>query len=216
MTKLISFDDALKAAGGKDCSILLGNGFSSRYFSYRSLLDKADLTADDPVRVLFDRLKTVDFERVVKALEGAAEVELAYGNGDHAKQLVGDAGRVREALVHAIRGTHPAHREEIEDVIPSCVAFLSPFDEVFTLNYDLLLNWVGLSDEACLTDGFGLGDRRNGFQGPFKTDAYCRVYNIHGGLHLFRNGPDVEKRIAQRSSTFTSAFISRQTTRLRR
>jgi hypothetical protein len=84
MTKLISFDDALKAAGGKDCSILLGNGFSSRYFSYRSLLDKADLTADDPVRVLFDRLKTVDFERVVKALEGAAEVELAYGNGDHA------------------------------------------------------------------------------------------------------------------------------------
>jgi hypothetical protein len=54
MTKLISFDDALKAAGGKDCSILLGNGFSSRYFSYRSLLDKADLTAEDPVRVLFD------------------------------------------------------------------------------------------------------------------------------------------------------------------
>jgi hypothetical protein len=54
------------------------------YFSSRSLLDKADLTADDPVRVLFDRLKTVDFERVVKALEGAAEVELAYGNGDHA------------------------------------------------------------------------------------------------------------------------------------
>ncbi len=91
MTKLISFNDALKAAGGKDCSILLGNGFSSRYFSYRSLLDKADLTADDPVRVLFDRLKTVDFERVVKALEGAAEVELAYGNGDHAKQLIGDA-----------------------------------------------------------------------------------------------------------------------------
>lgn len=66
MTKLISFDDALKAAGGKDCSFLLGNGFSSRYFSCRSLLDKADLTADDPVRVLFDRLKTVDFERVAK------------------------------------------------------------------------------------------------------------------------------------------------------
>jgi Domain of unknown function (DUF4917) len=196
MAKLISFDDALKAAGGKNCSLLLGNGFSSRYFSYRSLLDKADLRVDDPVRVLFDRLKTVDFERVVKALEGAAEVEFAYGNGAHAKQLVADAGRVREALVHAIRGTHPAHREEIEDVILSCVAFLTPFDEIFTLNYDLLLNWVGLSDEARLTDGFGLGDKRNGFQGPFKTEAYCKVYNVHGGLHLFRNGSDVEKRIA--------------------
>jgi hypothetical protein len=185
MSKVISFDDAMKNADDKDCSLLLGNGFSARYFSYRSLLDKADLKVNDPVRVLFDRLKTVDFERVVKALEGASEVEMAYGNREHAKGLVVDAGRVREALEHAIRGTHPAHREEIEDVIPSCVAFLSPFDEVFTLNYDLLVNWVSLSDEAHLTDGFGLGERRNGFQGPFKRDAYCKVYDLHGGLHCF-------------------------------
>lgn len=196
MPKVISFDDALKAAGSKNCSLLLGNGFSARYFSYRSLLDRADLKPADPVRVLFDRLKTVDFERVVKALEGASLVETAYGNNEHAEQLLKDADRLREALVHAIRGTHPAHREELEDVIPSCVAFLSSFEEVFTLNYDLLLNWVSLSDEAHLTDGFGLGEKRNGFQGPFKKNAYCRVYNLHGGLHLFRNGSDIEKRIA--------------------
>lgn len=196
MSKVISFDDALKAANSENCSLLLGNGFSARYFSYRSLLDRADLKPEDPVRALFDRLKTVDFERVVKALEGAAEVELAYGNTEHAEQLIKDANRLREALVHAIRGTHPAHREEIEEVLPSCIAFLASFDEVFTLNYDLLLNWVGLSDEAHLTDGFGLGQKRNGFQGPFKAEAYCKVYNLHGGLHLFRNGPDVEKRIA--------------------
>jgi hypothetical protein len=196
MPKVVSFDDALKAAGGKDCSLLLGNGFSVRYFSYHSLLDKADLKPEDPVRVLFDRLKTVDFERVVKALEGGFQVEMAYGNKVHAEQLIKDSNRLREALVHAIRGTHPAHREEIEDVIPSCVAFLSSFEDVFTLNYDLLLNWVSLANEAHLTDGFGLGEKRNGFQGPFKTDAYCKVYNLHGGLHLFRNGVDVEKRIA--------------------
>lgn len=196
MPNVISFDDALKAAGGKDCSLLLGNGFSARYFSYRSLLEKADLKLGDPIRALFDRLKTVDFERVVRALEGAFEVEMAYANKEHAGLLAKDADRLREALVHAIRGTHPGHREEIADIVPSCVAFLASFDEVFTLNYDLLLNWVSLSDEACLTDGFGLGQQRNGFQGPFRTDAYCRVYNLHGGLHLFRNGDDVEKRIA--------------------
>lgn len=196
MQKIISFDDALKAAGSKDCSLLLGNGFSARYFSYHSLLDKADLKPGDPVRALFDRLKTVDFERVVKALEGASEVELAYGNKEHADGLIKDANRLREALVHAIRGTHPTHREEIEGVIPSCVAFLDSFDEVFTLNYDLLLNWVSLSDEAHLTDGFGLGERRNGFLGPFKIGAHCKVYNLHGGLHLFRNGVEVDKRIA--------------------
>jgi hypothetical protein len=44
------------------------------------------------------------------------------------------------------------------------------------LNYDLLLNWVSLSDAANLTDGFGLGERRMGFQGPFKLNAYCKVY----------------------------------------
>jgi hypothetical protein len=60
----------------------------------------------------------------------------------------------------------------------------------------LLLNWVSLSDEAQLSDGFGLGEKRHGFQGPFKTEAYCKVYNLHGGLHLFRNGPNVEKRLA--------------------
>jgi Domain of unknown function (DUF4917) len=196
MSKVISFEDAMKNAGDKDCSLLLGNGFSAQYFSYRSLLDKADLKAEDPVRALFDRLKTVDFERVVKAIEGAFEVEMAYGNKAHAEQLIADAGRVREALVRAIRGTHPAHREEIQDVIPSCVTFLSPFDVVFTLNYDLLLYWVSLADEARLSDGFGLGLERNGFRGPFKTDAYCRVFNLHGGLHLFRNGPYIEKRLA--------------------
>src|SRR5437763_7749209 len=113
MSTVISFDDAIKNAGGEDgCSLLLGNGFSAKYFSYRSLLDKADLKADDPVHLLFHQLKTVDFERVVKALEGASEVETAYGNNERAKQFTADALRTREALVHAIRGTHPAHREE--------------------------------------------------------------------------------------------------------
>jgi hypothetical protein len=195
MAKVLTFDEAMRAAGGKDCSILLGNGFSARYFSYRSLLDKADLKPDDPVRILFDRLKTVDFERVVKALEGATEVEQVYGNKKHADELTKDANRLREALVHAIRGTHPAHREDIADVIPSCAAFLALFDEIFTLNYDLLLYWVSLADEARLPDGFGLGKRLSGFQGPFKTDAYCNTYNLHGGLHLFRDGIDVQKRL---------------------
>jgi hypothetical protein len=193
---VITFEEGMSRAAGKDCSLLLGNGFSSQYFSYPTLLEKAGLQEDDPVRILFDRLGTRDFERVVKALENASTVEMAYGDEEHAAQLLSDADRVREALVHAIRGTHPAHREDIEDVIPSCASFLSSFDQVFTLNYDLLLNWVCLSDELHLPDGFGLGERRDGFLGPFETEAYCNVYNLHGGLHLFRKSRTVEKRLA--------------------
>ncbi|UWU77463.1 DUF4917 family protein [Bradyrhizobium huanghuaihaiense] len=196
-TKVITFDEAIARDPNSDrWSLLLGNGFSSRYFNYRSLLDNAELEANDPVRVLFERLKTVDFERVVNALEGASVVEAAYNNKERVERLLADAGRVREALVHAIRAIHPAHREDIADIIPSCVAFLSCFSRVFTLNYDLLLNWVSLDDGAKLPDGFGLGEQRAGFQGPFKIGAYCSIYNLHGALHLFRSGGDVEKRIA--------------------
>lgn len=195
-SKVITFDEAIKRDGNKErWSLLLGNGFSARHFSYSSLLEKAELEPKDPVRLLFDRLKTVDFERVVNALENSSLVETAYSNEDRANELRADAGRVREALVHAIRGTHPAHREDIADIIPSCVEFLSSFNRIFTLNYDLLLNWVSLSNKD-LTDGFGLGEQRAGFQGPFKTEAYCKVFNLHGGLHLFRTGGDIEKRIA--------------------
>jgi hypothetical protein len=67
MPKIISCDDALKQAGGKDCAMLLGNGFSIKHFSYKTLLEKSELKVDDPIRVLFDRLRTVDFERVVRA-----------------------------------------------------------------------------------------------------------------------------------------------------
>jgi Domain of unknown function (DUF4917) len=153
MTKVISYDDAMKQAGGKDCTLLLGNGFSIKYFNYKNLLEKADLKADDPMRVLFDKLGTVDFERVVRALENASVVERAYGDDPHADQLMADANRLREALVRAVRGTHPGHREDIEAMIPSCVDFLTPFDNVFTMNYDLLLYWVILSAKK-FNDGF--------------------------------------------------------------
>jgi hypothetical protein len=124
MVEIISYDDAIKRAEEKECSLLIGNGFSIKYFSYRSLLDTFGLKNDDPARILFDRLKTVDFERVVHAIESASIVERAYGNDSHADTLISDANRVREALVHAIRATHPAHRSGIEDSIPSCRNFL--------------------------------------------------------------------------------------------
>jgi len=190
MPKVISYEEAMKQTGGKDCGLLLGNGFSIQHFSYKTLLEKSDLEPDEPVRLLFDLLETVDFERVVKALEDASIVETVYGNDPHSTELLADANRLREALVHAVRTTHPGHREDIEGVIPSCVEFLASFSNVFTLNYDLLLYWVILQRGANFSDGFGLGVEANGFLGPF----YCNIFNVHGGLHLFRKpDDDVEK-----------------------
>lgn len=194
--EVISFDAALKKAATKGCSLLLGNGFSARYSSYKNLYEKADFSADDAVRALFDRLETVNFEQVVKTLEDASVVAAAYGHEDQSKLFEDDAVRVREGLVNAVRTAHPPYRDDIARMIPSCVEFLSSFGKVFTLNYDLLLYWVIIGRQQ-FSDGFGLGTESNGFRGPFKTGARCTIFNVHGGLHLYQTADyEIEKRLA--------------------
>lgn len=98
MPNVISYEEAMKQVAGKECALLLGNGFSIQHFNYKTLLEKSGLEIDDPTRLLFDSLETVDFERVVRALEDASVVETVYGNDIHATELTSDANRLREAL----------------------------------------------------------------------------------------------------------------------
>lgn len=167
---------------------------------YANLLEKAGLDDGSPLRRLFDALSTVDFEIVIRALEDAALVEGTYNKDKRAELLSSEADKLRGALVHAVRVTHPEHREDIANQIPACVKFFSQFDTIFTLNYDLLLYWVILDNTKQFQDGFGLAKERNGFLWHFRPDAHCNVYNLHGGLHLFKAEDDeVEKRIDQGS-----------------
>lgn len=186
MNNIIDFEDAIKATEGEGRTLLIGNGFSSQYFSYSGLLDAANLDEDGAVKRLFLELNTVDFEVVIRALENAVVVEQAYGNIDHAVELEADAKLVRESLVAAVNATHPLHRSDLR--YESAAAFLKHFQKVFSLNYDLLLYWVNL--EKCkLRDGFGLNNKikSDRFRGPFQENASCDIYNLHGGLHLFQD-----------------------------
>jgi len=193
---IIPFQKAIEKTRGKGRKLLLGNGFSIHHFSYKTLFEKAGLSETDPPGALFAALNTYDFESVIKALEDAAVVEEVYGQSDRSKLFRDDADRLRKVLVHAIRTTHPAHREDIADVIPSCLRFLRCFERIFTLNYDLLLYWVALDETRKFWDGFGLGEEVSGFRGPFRTNAQCNIFNLHGGLHLFRTlTGEVEKRL---------------------
>ncbi|WP_415182511.1 DUF4917 family protein [Phaeovulum sp.] len=188
MPDVISFQDAIDATDGEDRALLIGNGFSVEYFNYSNLLAEAKLEDGGPIKALFTALDTRDFEAVVRSIEDAAIVERAYGNKEHADQLVRDAQTVREALVTAVNETHPEHREDLELRYESALAFLSHFGNVFSLNYDLLLYWVKI-DMPKMYDGFARGDRIDDgrFLGPFDEDAYCHVFNLHGGLHLFQS-----------------------------
>lgn len=215
MPEVISFDEAIARTNGKDRALLIGNGFSIEHFSYRTLLENAGFGHGDPLGALFQALDTVDFESVMRALEDAAVVEGAYSNNAQATTFRNEADRLREGLVNAVRATHPAHREGIADRIPSCVQFLKNFSAVFSLNYDLLLYWVQLDMARDFKDGFGLGEEHAGFRGPFKEAAYCNIYNVHGGLHLFRTAEgDVEKRLMGASGVIDA--IARTITQAKR
>ena len=185
MPDVISFDEAIERTKGEDRALLIGNGFSAKYFTYASLLEASDLEEGSPSRNLFERLETADFEAVVRALESAVVVEQAFKNEDHAEELRASAQKVREALVAAVQKTHPAHREDLEYTVGA--KFLANFASVFSLNYDLLLYWLNLEARQ-LRDGFGLGEDHGSFRGPFREDAHCHIFNLHGGLHLFDNG----------------------------
>jgi hypothetical protein len=196
----ISFSDALEKSDA--CrSLLLGNGFSiaqaGGQFSYSSLLEKTELPPDSAIRKVFTTLDTFDFELVMHALQHAAQIEDAYGAADRAKTFRDDAAAVREALIHAVRAVHPGIQFDIpEEQRETCGKFLKHFDNVFTLNYDLLLYWVILKVGGNhFSDGFGLGGEAGGFR-TFSEDAMCNTFYLHGALHLFLGSQrDTLKRI---------------------
>ncbi len=202
MAGLTTLNDVLEATAKLPRAVLLGNGFSiaqsGGQFGYGSLLEHSGLAGDAPVRQLFEMLQTVDFEEVMHALEAAALVESAYADQRRSEQFRVDAGVIRDALIHAVRTVHPGIQFEIpEDDMAACADFLGKFQQVFTLNYDLLLYWVILNaPNNKHNDGFGLGAQIGGFR-TFSEQAYCSVYYLHGALHLFLNDElETQKRIS--------------------
>jgi len=183
---IISFEEAILKSKGHNRNLLIGNGFSTRFFNYKDLLEKSGFAVGSPIRMLFEKLATVDFEFAMRALEGAAVVEEAYGNDNHAKELLSHAAELRDGLVRAINEVHPKYLASAAFDYKSSIDFLLNFQNIFTLNYDLLLYWVGVQ-AGNIKDGFGLGADLGGFQGPFKEEAHCNTYNLHGGLQLFEN-----------------------------
>ncbi|MEY9986474.1 hypothetical protein ABH995_005811 [Bradyrhizobium yuanmingense] len=207
MTKVLSFDDAMQSVSGlSKRHLLLGNGFSISLkpdiFSYGALFDSADFNSKPHIKDLFKNLKTQDFEIVIKHLQDAATVLDAYGRTDPAlaKDFREDAASIKDALVKAIAKRHPDRPFDIKpEQYVACRKFLSRFDHIFTLNYDVLLYWTMMqSDIDRLTfrhdDGFRHPEDDPGApwvswqQGNAATVSY-----LHGALHVFDAGSEITK-----------------------
>ena len=197
---MLTYQEALDSMEEDETpSILLGNGFSQAWdatiFNYENLLDSADFDERETVlRPLFERMGTYDFELVMKQLIAAENVLEVYG----CEQAVLDQVRedkevLKSALITAISNTHPDLPSNVSDTqYESVRGFLFQFNEIFTLNYDLLFYWArnkyNLNPENYSTD--------DGFRAQQCWEGHGtnqEVHFLHGGLHIYDTPSFIKK-----------------------
>ncbi len=196
---VLTFAEAMECVeeGGKP-SLLLGNGFSRAWnndiFRYASLLEAADFgDRDREIRDLFARMGTADFESVMRAMVSARMVLNAYGDQEVlVAQVERDEQQLKDSLIEVLSRTHPERPGEVTDIQYVAVrTFLSHFEQVFTVNFDLLYYWARNMQLAPAgyrgDDGFREGATWQGH--GTKQNAHF----LHGGLHLFDDGSSIRK-----------------------
>lgn len=204
---LHTFTDIIERHQGEHVHALLGNGFSracrNDIFAYDALFERADFSGlSEHCQGAFEALGSTDFEHVIKSLQQASSLLSLYSPTQ--KELVevlrSDAEKLREVLVSAIAGSHPDWPGEIaSESFAACKSFLSHFERVYTLNYDLLLYWAFMQEEVdpqleC-DDGFRKpsSGEEDYVSWEVENSYQQKVYYLHGALHLFDSGNELQK-----------------------
>jgi Domain of unknown function (DUF4917) len=202
----ISYERVLELSRENLRSLLIGNGFSMALFPdifpFDRLYEAARETISPATCRLFDALNTRDFERIMELLEHAETVSTHYFEDiEAANQLNHDRTTLRELLIRAIAERHPESRNAVpESAYDSCGRFLSTYDNLFTLNYDLLLYWALMwsleripedqKREFPFKDGFWNREDDRLYWAPLRSQA---VFYLHGAVHIIRHGHRVHK-----------------------
>lgn len=197
--RLLTFEEALLEADSPRPHLLLGNGFSIAWrpeiFQYQALLEAAHfgrLSVDG--RTLFDALSTTDFERAIQALRTSARVVSMYdpAQSSLAERLAGDADAIKDELARVIADKHPDLPGSLTpDEFASAASFLSHFERIYTLNYDLLLYWTAMNAAGSVSADDGFRADADDPEATYVTwdssgrSHSQRLFYLHGALHLF-------------------------------
>lgn len=205
---LLDFQEALTDAKRfNKRHLLTGNGFSiacsSDIFRYDTLYEQADFSKLSlNVRSVFEVLNTKDFEIVMKNLMGAAKVLTVYAPTEKTliSSLEKDAEDLKNVLVEAIASSHPENPSNIsEEEYSYCKTFLTNFNNIYTLNYDLLLYWTTMhyveTGEIKADDGFRTPDegRKEYVSWDIEKTNGQNIFYLHGALHVFDTGSELQK-----------------------
>ncbi len=209
----LTYDEVLKRTEKYGRYLLLGNGFSIAYdknkFSFKNLFDYAKknvISPNSPIMKHFEELQSYDFEIIIKYLENALLVLKNYPKENLSNEILNnieqDINSLKEYLIMAITKLHPEVFYDIEKAeYIKCIDFIKEFNGIFTLNYDLLLNWVILeylnnklqNNRLIVDDGFR--GKNKLFYNPINRFIHRKqtIFYLHGALHLFFDGIDVIK-----------------------
>lgn len=170
-------------------NLLLGNGFSVNIwnkYSYNSLYEYSKDKSIKPVlsneiTTIFDKMQTVNFEEVLKALAYAILVKESIG--EDTKKCLDLYKTVQDNLFNTVHAVHIS----FSDVKKAEIAKeLEAFNKIFTTCYDLILYWSSYNSLA----GNGIADffwNNYGLFNPSNTDVRggkIGFYYLHGALHL--------------------------------
>ena len=124
-------------------SLILGNGASiaiDSCFSYRSLYEIAtNGSLSTEVQRVFERYQTCDFEFVLKMLWRTHQVNQLLGVCDPPVEAAYNT--VRNALIETVHRVHVDY-QLVEPYLPQIHQFMQEFENVFSLNYDLIVYWA--------------------------------------------------------------------------
>lgn len=203
--EILTFDQALNECKNSGKHLLLGNGFSiackPNIFKYTALFENADFaSASEKLRKAFDILDTTDFEEVILALKKTAKLSFLYTDDAKLKEtLNNDAECLKEILVKTIANNHPEAVYTIkEEQYRRTKLFLSHFNNIYTLNYDLLLYWTlrqGFKDiQYSDDDGFRTPEEETDYvTWEVENTTRQNIFYLHGALHLFDAGSTIKK-----------------------
>ena len=185
--------------------------YDNEIFSYNALQTFISEIRNPVLDELFSIVRSKNLEVIMQQLHLLTRLIQMFGNNAELIDRIIEADNLlRVGLVDAVKSLHPDHVFQIaEGQINSCHQFLEPYmaygSNIFTTNYDILLYWTLMRGGArSAVDGFGYEMINPGEEDPDLQQwedtltwgpnvSTQNVHYLHGALHLFDNGIDIEK-----------------------
>lgn len=208
---LEKYSELINGIDLKNAAIILGNGASisiSNNFSYKNLFLKASEIDTFPTSI-FNTLNTNNFESVIYQLDIAQKINKAIipisPQIEQLNQIISDTNiTIRQSIIQTIQSIHPEYAllsfiTLSEETIKKLFNYLTQFDSIINLNYDLLVYYILLHQTNKFTDYF-LPDRTANNKLTFNEEInwltnQVKLYYPHGNIVLGINNIGEEEKI---------------------